>query len=82
LQNKLSAKKIQKPLRVVGVESTGHAASPATIVIAGNKKQTSRPTSSDSTSLHVCYFIAVFGLSISFSVLYTIYWLSGRADGA
>ena len=59
-KNKSSAKKIQKPLPLGGVESTGHAASPATIVI-GHKKRRSRPESSGSMFLQVfyCHFCPV-----------------------
>lgn len=54
LQNKskLSAKKTVRPFPVGGVETTGHAASPATIVI-GRQRRRSRPTSSGSLSAHV-----------------------------
>jgi len=82
LQNKRksSAKKIQKALPVGGVESTGHADSPATIVI-GHKKRRSRPASSDFIALQVYCFIAisvVFLFPVQCCV--TVDWLSGRAN--
>lgn len=55
---RLSVKKVQRPLPIGGVESTGHAESPATIVI-GRQKRRSRPASAGSLPAQVRCFVAV-----------------------